>query len=84
MSDFIEFRDHALQDPGIAKGYYQQKETLKIGRCLGQLLQRARIHKNLSQSNVAEHAGIQQSEVSRIEAGGSAKGPTFGTHTQWE
>lgn len=79
MSDFEELRDHFLKNPVIAKSYREQKETLEIGRCLGQLLQRARKQKELLQVDVAERSRIQQSEISRIESGGSARGPTFET-----
>ena len=75
MSKFTQLRDHFLQDPEVAQGYREQQSALKVGR----LFYQARKQAALTQAQAAEMAGIDQAEISRIEAGEYRKGPSIDT-----
>jgi DNA-binding XRE family transcriptional regulator len=75
--DPIEQRihDRVMADPVARRAYFQQRAM----RRLGQAIRSAREGANLTQSELAESAGMTQAEISRIENALPVKGVTLAT-----
>ena len=65
-----------LRIPGVAAGMAQQAQISRLGRVLREIRES---HLKMTQTEAAHLLGMPQSELSRIEAGTGARGPTFAT-----
>ena len=54
---------------GEADSYLVEDALIQAQRVVGQRLRALRLDRRMSQSDVAHHAGVHQSEWSRLEAG---------------
>jgi len=73
MDDLTGYLNEQLEDPEFAKAWEDQKPE----RAYLRAIIAARIEQNLTQKELAEKAGIRQSNISRIETG--AQSPTIAT-----
>ena len=64
--------------PGFQEGMAQQRKISLLGRMLRDVREK---HLKMTQTEAANLIGIPQSELSRLEAGTGARGPTFATVT---
>lgn len=71
-----EARDQLLQIPGVQAGVDQQQRIFALGKMLREIRE---AYLKMTQTQAAELIGMPQSELSRIEAGTGARGPTFTT-----
>ncbi len=73
MSDFRDYLNKQLEDPGFAAEYEQLRPEYEAI----QAIIAARLECNMTQKELAEKTGIRQSNISRIESGTSS--PTIDT-----
>ena len=72
---YRNLRKRLLARPAVKASYDMQMELIKLGR----FVQRAREASNLMQKDLASLSGVAQGDISRLEGGAGAKGPTFET-----
>jgi transcriptional regulator with XRE-family HTH domain len=68
-------RDRLSAREGVNAGYEQERNLIR----LGSLFRRARIAANLGHEEVAMRAGVERSEIRRLEMGSGEKGSAFDT-----
>jgi transcriptional regulator with XRE-family HTH domain len=62
-----------LREPRVKQGYEESAEVAEICRTLAE----ARKLVKISQQELAQRSGVDQAEISRIEAGALSRGPTL-------
>jgi len=62
-----------LRNPSVKQGYEESAEVAEICRSLAEARKMVRI----SQQELAQKSGVDQAEISRIEAGALSRGPTL-------
>lgn len=60
-----EYKEKKLQDPEFAKAYEEVQPEMKVVRAIIE----ARTSQNLTQKELAEKTGINQTEISKLENG---------------
>lgn len=60
-----EYKNRKLQDPEFAKAYEEVQPEMKVVRAIIE----ARTSQNLTQKELAEKTGINQTEISKLENG---------------
>lgn len=60
-----EYKNKKLQDPEFAKAYEEVQPEMKVVRAIIE----ARTSQNLTQKELAEKTGINQTEISKLENG---------------
>jgi transcriptional regulator with XRE-family HTH domain len=75
MPKFDVLAKKLLKDPRVKSGYEHAGEL----EALGDLLRMAREQRGMSQQQLHRQSGVQQAEISRLEAGRAARGPTVAT-----
>ena len=76
MSDFRNYLDTQLADPEFARTYEEMNPEYDVAKAVMQ----ARIDEGLTQQQLAERTGMNASNISRLETGGSL--PTLRTLQQ--
>jgi transcriptional regulator with XRE-family HTH domain len=72
---FEALTEQLLEDPDVRKGYEQAQRNLRLGAAL----KLVRESKNWSQRELQKETGIDQADISRLEAGNWDRGPTLDT-----
>jgi transcriptional regulator with XRE-family HTH domain len=75
MPKFDVLARKLLKDPRVKAGHEHAKDF----EALGELLRMAREQRGMSQQQLHRQSGVQQAEISRLEAGRAARGPTVAT-----
>ena len=65
MKTFQSLRNEQMQDPGFRKAYLSDQQEMEVAYTLI----RARSSAKLSQKELAERTGINQSDISKLENG---------------
>ena len=76
MSDFRNYLDTQLDNPEFARAYEELTAEYDVAKAVMQ----ARIDEGLTQQQLAERTGMNASNISRLETGGSL--PTLRTLKQ--
>ena len=71
-SELEELRKRGLRAPGFAEGYAARDAIMQAGR----MVRAMRKDTGLTQTQLAERAGMSQAEISRLEAGIGTHGPS--------
>ena len=64
-----------LKDPRVRSGYDNAAAYAEVGA----FLREVRVAQGVSQAGLQQRSGVQQAEISRIEGGRLARGPTLAT-----
>ena len=71
-SELEDLRERGLRAPGFAEGYAARDAIMQAG----QMVRAMRKDAGLTQTQLAERAGMSQAEISRLETGLGRHGPS--------